>query len=306
MSFPLMPFCPPSNQAGDNWRIVQSGGAYAYRKAAVSPSGVWVFTGGSSAGSRFFRSADFGATITSGGISSVDVTGGGVAYGAGVFVVSAYNGNVYYSSSNGSSITQTTPDIGPQHAKYATFNDGYFVLSMANNLGNDAYQWGSSTGISGSWTKSNVYASNEGYIGIYAKGKTVAIGASVYRYKNGTPVDNTAAWTPCTGPITGTFQGMCYSSPLGVSVAVGSGGIYRSTDMIAWSKVNASAIMQDVAWCSNGFIAVGNSGTILTSSDGITWTQKVSGITANIYGIASYNGVTLAFGSSGYIIRSDL
>ena len=40
---------------------------------------------------------------------------------------------------------------------------------------------------------------------------------------------------------------------------------------------------------SSTFVAVGNSGTILTSTDGISWTSRISGTSYNLNGITPEN-----------------
>lgn len=53
------------------------------------------------------------------------------------------------------------------------------------------------------------------------------------------------------------------------------------------------------------FIAVGGSGTILTSSDGDTWSQQTSGTSEWLNGIAYGNGVFVAIGDFGTILTSS-
>ena len=52
------------------------------------------------------------------------------------------------------------------------------------------------------------------------------------------------------------------------------------------------------------FVAVGNSGTILTSSDGTTWTSRTSGTTNNLYGVTYGNSTFVTVGQSGTILTS--
>ena len=57
---------------------------------------------------------------------------------------------------------------------------------------------------------------------------------------------------------------------------------------------------------NNGlFYAVGNSGTIIKSSDGISWSSINSGTTGHLRGIHYGNGIFVAIGSSGTIITSS-
>ena len=53
------------------------------------------------------------------------------------------------------------------------------------------------------------------------------------------------------------------------------------------------------------YVAFGASGTILTSSDGSSWTGRTTGVTVNLNGISYGNGVYVIVGSSGTIITSS-
>jgi len=52
------------------------------------------------------------------------------------------------------------------------------------------------------------------------------------------------------------------------------------------------------------FVSVGNSGTILTSSDGISWTKRTSGKTYILYGVTYGNCTFVTVGVNGVIITS--
>jgi len=56
---------------------------------------------------------------------------------------------------------------------------------------------------------------------------------------------------------------------------------------------------------SVSFVAVGNSGTLLTSSDGITWTSRTSGTTKSLNGITYANNTFITVGGSGTIMTSS-
>ena len=57
---------------------------------------------------------------------------------------------------------------------------------------------------------------------------------------------------------------------------------------------------------TNGlFVTVGNVGSILTSSDGISWTERTSGTTKNLYGVTYGGGLLVAVGDNGTIITSS-
>ena len=83
--------------------------------------------------------------------------------------------------------------------------------------------------------------------------------------------------------------------------------ILTSTDGISWTSRTSSTTsdLNDVIYGNGLYIVVGESGTILTSSDGSSWTERTSGVTVNLNGISYGNGVYVVVGSSGTIITSS-
>ena len=93
----------------------------------------------------------------------------------------------------------------------------------------------------------------------------------------------------------GTFMAGGYSALNDVTwsgtqfVAVGaSGTILTSPDGITWTTRTSGTTsgLNAVVWSGTQFVAVGASGVIRTSPDGITWTTRASGTTASINDIA--------------------
>jgi hypothetical protein len=94
-------------------------------------------------------------------------------------------------------------------------------------------------------------------------------------------------------------------------VAVGnSGAIFTSSDIISWaswvSRISETTNpLWGVAYGKNTFVAVGQTGTILTSPKGIVWTSRTSGISSNIWGVTYGNDTFVAVGDSGVILTSS-
>ena len=100
------------------------------------------------------------------------------------------------------------------------------------------------------------------------------------------------------------------SSPLfGQSfVSVGnSGTILTSPDGILWTK-RTSGKWEYLSGVTSGnglFVTVGNLiGIILTSSDGNSWTKRTSGTWVYLRGVTSGNGLFVTVGESGTILTS--
>jgi len=70
---------------------------------------------------------------------------------------------------------------------------------------------------------------------------------------------------------------------------------------------SGSETFTGVTYGSSQFAAVGNSGKIMTSANGITWTSKASGITNDLYGIVYEEAVNrfAAVGAGGVILTSS-
>ncbi|WP_457630780.1 WD40/YVTN/BNR-like repeat-containing protein, partial [Oceanithermus sp.] len=92
-------------------------------------------------------------------------------------------------------------------------------------------------------------------------------------------------------------------------VIVGGTSITRSADGAHWlPQANpAGNDLYGVTYGASGFVAVGDSGTIVTSSDGANWTDRTasSGTTNDLYSVAYGGGVYVAVGDGGTIVTSS-
>jgi hypothetical protein len=68
-------------------------------------------------------------------------------------------------------------------------------------------------------------------------------------------------------------------------VAVGgSGAIQTSSDGVTWTAQTSgtSASFSGISWSGSHFAAVGSGAAILTSPDGVIWTEQISAATAGV------------------------
>ncbi len=74
----------------------------------------------------------------------------------------------------------------------------------------------------------------------------------------------------------------------------------------AWTQSvsGTSATLHSVLWSGQEFIAVGDSGVVLTSGDGLAWTKQVSGTSRNLLAATWAGTRALACGDSGALIYS--
>ena len=93
----------------------------------------------------------------------------------------------------------------------------------------------------------------------------------------------------------------------GMFVAVGnSGRIVTSTDGITWTEQTSpiSAMLWLVTYGNGMFVVFSDSGNIVTSTDGITWTKQTSPVSTRLDSVTYANGMFVAVGNSGSIVTS--
>ncbi|MBI3414174.1 MAG: hypothetical protein HY043_02450 [Verrucomicrobia bacterium] len=84
-----------------------------------------------------------------------------------------------------------------------------------------------------------------------------------------------------------------------------SGIILSSPDGITWSRIFATIpALWNVAYGSGTFVATGQAGTILTSTNGPSWTVEDSHTTSSLYGVTFANNQFVAVGENGTVITS--
>lgn len=92
----------------------------------------------------------------------------------------------------------------------------------------------------------------------------------------------------------------------GLFVAVGDDGIWTSSDAITWTQRLGSGIFYAVTHSGSLWCAVGASGAIYTSSDGLSWTSRTpdAGFSNTFFGVAFGAGAFVAVGYNGEIQSS--
>ena len=94
----------------------------------------------------------------------------------------------------------------------------------------------------------------------------------------------------------------------GMFVTVGhSGTILTSSDGTSWTERTSGTSMslRGVTYGNGQFVTVDDRGTILTSSNGISWTQRTSGTSDYLYGVTYGNGLFVSVGDDGILSSSD-
>lgn len=91
-------------------------------------------------------------------------------------------------------------------------------------------------------------------------------------------------------------------------VAVGDRGtLLASTNGLAWHLVNPKTeqTLHGVHYAAGGFVAVGDAGVLLVSSDGESWAQRRTGFASKLSGVAFGHDELVAIGDYGMVSSSD-
>lgn len=105
---------------------------------------------------------------------------------------------------------------------------------------------------------------------------------------------------------TNSLQGIAYA--FNQYVAVGENGIIvASTNLVAWFVRNSGTTnrLDGIAFGNNMLVAVGAKGTVLTSSNGVDWVVRSSGNTNDLHGVAYGTNTFVAAGSGGTTMTSS-
>jgi photosystem II stability/assembly factor-like uncharacterized protein len=244
-----------------------------------------------------------------------------ITYGNGQYVAVGDNGTIL-TSPDGQTWTSQVSGTSNNLLSVTYGNGQYLAVSPCQNLKNSlkiAYYWWVPTLTSRdgtTWT-GNTCSTNGPMAGnstvSYCNGQYVLVlqvgsGSSgmIFTSSDG------STWNFCKG---GLF--MFYSVTFGNSqyVAVGTGQYYPgwatidiSSDCISWfgdtSGASNSSTLNFVTNVNGQFVAVGTSGSVLTSSSGTTWTNQASGTSNNLNSVTYSSGQYVTVGSGGAILNS--
>jgi hypothetical protein len=144
-------------------------------------------------------------------------------------------------------------------------------------------------------------ASTPARLGIGSTGQilTVAGGVPTWSTPSSASVTFTQKYTPTTSftPYAMATNGTT------IIVAAGANGLLvSSTDSGATFTARTSGFgsnsIHGIAFGNGIFVAIGQNGTITTSTDGITWTARTAGVSTNtLYSVSYLNGTFIAVGS---------
>lgn len=198
----------------------------------------------------------------------------GVAYGNFVWVAVASSGSGNrVMTYNGSSWTIQTSAADYSWNSVCYDEDAGRFLAVAFSGGTvDKVMTSDDDGVT--WTLRNA-ATNAGWRSVCrGNGKYVAVANSGTSGQRAMYSADGVTWTICNTPIAGNeeWYSVCYGN--GKYMAVGTGGIVMSSqDGITWTEIDSGNTENwlSVAYGNDKFCAVGDSSYSMTSQDGINW-----------------------------------
>lgn len=228
--------------------------------------------------------------------TNINAHANAIAYMQNRYVVAADNGEVALSSPLGWT------------AVYATEACDFRGLAYGNGLivATGGYQGQAciETSADGQRWTHRTTTGPELYEIAYGGGAFVAVGDDIGETGGNIQLSADAtSWTRIATHIPGDLRGIAYGG--GMFVAVGD-VILTSPDGSVWARSDyePQLMLRAVAYANGVFVATGDGGVIVTSKDGLSWTQRASGTDA-LYGVAAGGGKFIAVGENGAILQSD-
>jgi len=315
---------------GESGRVLQSGTMTILPEVSgvdINPRNVSLVQGGSQQLTASVEAAGGAATTVT--WTSSD-TSGGVAVDAAGNVTVAATATLGYHTITATS-TEDGGQLGTSTITVTAAPGAPAVNSVSVSPGSASVQQGMIQQLTATvsvengaattvhWTSSDI----SGKVAVDATGKVTVAPTAVpgsYTIKATSTVDNSKVGTATIAvtavPVTWTsrgsssvtssqLNGLTYGS--GKYVAVGnSGTVLTSEDGVTWTRRTVSGVtqnLQSVIHENGKYVAVGQNGTIITSEDGVTWTKTVSG-SQNLQSVIYGNGKFVAVGASGRVITS--
>ncbi|OIO61399.1 MAG: hypothetical protein AUJ55_00160, partial [Proteobacteria bacterium CG1_02_64_396] len=238
----------------------------------------------------------------------------GVVEGGGILVAVGDQGSVITSSDAGANWTlQSFPTMAfYETLKQVAWNGSQFLAVGGGGSTGSVMMATSPDGVT--WTQQDpaaaiaalpLNASSSGFLGATWDGaRWVVSTANLYTIASSDGVVWSAlnAASMAHYPRQLGWSGLQYCS-------VGQYGAYVSSDGATWSKTltgstSASWTLNSVLWDGVQWVVAGMGGQIFTSPDGITWTERSTGVHDKLSRGVKGNGLFVAVGDAGRIVTS--
>lgn len=240
-------------------------------------------------------------TITAGGTNLPD--DGTASFGAGRYVIAGGSGGGISTSTNGTTWARATANPLPNYALFKVHYGGgfYFVADFSTGrlyYSSNGLDWSLVVPGGGDIAAATGRTSNGTYIAVGVTG-TVRTSTTL------------TSWTSRTSGTTSQLNSVATDGN-NIVVVVGSGGVViRSDDNgTTWSTMTSgtTVFLANIQYLNGNFVACGgqggSTGTVISSTDGITWTTRVSGFADDFNAVTYGNGLYMVVGDGGTIRTS--
>ena len=215
----------------------------------------------------------------------------GITFGNGTFVVVGRNGAILNSSDGLSWVLR--PSGTTIELSGVAYGNGLYAA-----VGNNGTILISSEGVN--WKPLKSGTSNNLYGIAYGGGQFVAVGLGIILSST-----NGLDWIPRQYGTNSYLRGVAYGN--GIYVAAGS-GIFTSGDGITWiprAFPTDGSEIHSVVFGNSQFAGAQLSGSVLISSDAISWTRQNSGSTNQLFSVGYGNGQYVLGGKNGTLLTSN-
>jgi hypothetical protein len=244
--------------------------------------------------------------------AGADVEPAGIAYGNGRFISlwgqwsAASHIGFTYTSTDGVTWTRGDPNPLLDAPHDLAFGETGFVLLSGNRLltSADGLAWQPRHELEESWDWRSV---------AYAGNRIVCLVGQSSGPSSADPIRALASedgvlWQQALLPTVGTRR--LFSDGVTFFARAASSAL-SSTDGLAWTEHFTptpldlgSAGLSDVAYGAQGFVAVGDEGTIIASADGTSWEKRESGTVKRLTDVIHASGLYVASGEDGTLLQS--
>lgn len=143
----------------------------------------------------------------------------------------------------------------------------------------------------------------------YCNGLFVGVGASEFTYSAVVFVSTDGVTWTSKSPDSGSGIAAVTSAGSNIFAITSTGKIYKSPDSgTSWTTVeagNSAYNLKDVVFANSAYVAVGQGGRIVKSTDGLTWTEVTSGTAQDLYQVIYENNTFVAVGYYGALLKSS-
>jgi photosystem II stability/assembly factor-like uncharacterized protein len=209
-------------------------------------------------------------------------------------------GNIHLISSFGKTWTKTYTGTADNQLHAVAFGNGKFIAAGWAGLAKVSSDGGKT------WADLDLGTAYEMFAIVYGGGMWVVAGTEgrILSSPDG------STWTHRAGLTSYNFQALVFGNGKFVSLSAGVGetqAFHYSSNGIDWAPADSYPFgFQPRGGCfGNGlFVAVGDSGAICTSTDGISWTEQSTGASANFKAVCYGSGKYVAVGGDGAVFTS--